>query len=140
VLGLLEGGEAALRPPYEMYTYFRWDYHEQRYYNRADNILRVTTAESNTISFDLRTGLILSPENLPDPDPGQEISENLPDPDPGQEISENLQPQEVSEHLPAQEIPASISLANIALISAIGIICALVLFLLMKRIKHKNTK
>ena len=62
VINLLEGGADSLIPPYELHTYNQWDFGEQRFYDRANNILQTTTAENVTITFDLSTGTILSME------------------------------------------------------------------------------
>jgi hypothetical protein len=67
VISLLQGGAAALLQPRAgtIETTPRWDLPEQRYYNRENNILSVTTTENITITFDLATGVILSTEETP---------------------------------------------------------------------------
>ena len=60
VLSLLEGGADSLIPPYEILTFYRWDLY--RDHDRANNILRITTAENTIVSFDLSTGEIISTE------------------------------------------------------------------------------
>ena len=62
VFDLLRGGESAMLAPEPGTFQFSpiWHFREQLYYNRENNLLRVTTVEDTVISFDLTTGLILS--------------------------------------------------------------------------------
>ena len=66
---LLRGGERAmLRPEPDIFgSSPTWLFWELRYYNRRNNLLRVTTVEDTVISFDLTTGLILSIEEPEEP-------------------------------------------------------------------------
>ena len=68
-ISLLQGGEDALvmPEPGSTFTYATWDFGRQRYYNRENNLLRITTVENTIISFDLSTGLILSIEEPEEP-------------------------------------------------------------------------
>ena len=67
VFDLLRGGESAMLMPEPGTFQFSpiWHFWEQLYYNRENNLLRVTTVENTVISFDLSTGLILSMEEPP---------------------------------------------------------------------------
>jgi len=58
-VGLLRRGAASFM---QGWSYYQWDFPEQRYYNRTNNILKVTTVENVIITFDLSTGEIISKE------------------------------------------------------------------------------
>ena len=53
---LTDGGDSLL--PYIDFIGPDWEHYESRYYDRGNNILRITTIEDLEITFDLSTGLI----------------------------------------------------------------------------------
>jgi len=111
VLSLLNGRESALIQPEPgtIGSFPMWDFPRQRYHDRDNNILRVTTAENAEITFDLSTGLILS--NVANSETTFDLS---PDP-----ILPNDEEPTRSSYIPAILVGSGVALCAVVLVISV---------------------